>query len=195
MQDTAILTNPYFAGRIKRYHAWPTLYTQVIGEHTWQVMRIWFAIWGPMPPEVSTHLLFHDAPELSSGDIPFIAKRDAPAIRAPLDQLEALGCERMGIPNPNEVGLKGMDRVRFKVCDNIEMLEFALVEMAMGNNLAQPIVNNCFTALREKQIPELGIEDVVKVGEYIARVIKAARVYGLEVDDFYPQTKVKEAAE
>jgi hypothetical protein len=157
-------------------------------------MRIWFHIWGPMPPAVSTHLLLHDAPELSSGDIPHIAKRDAPEIRGPLNRLEALACERMGIPNPNEEGLKGIDRVKFKVCDLVEMLEFAIVEMAMGNNLAQPIVENTFIALRG-YIPKLHIEDVLKVGNYVARVIAAARVYGVDVDDWHPETQVKEAAE
>lgn len=194
MKDTAILKNAYFAGRIKRYHAWPTLHTQLIGEHTWQVMRIWYSIWGPMSPAVSTHLLFHDAPELSSGDIPHIAKRDAPDLREPLNRLEALGCERMGIPNPNEVGLKGIERVKFKVCDLIEMLEFAIVEMAMGNNLAQPIVENCFIALR-CYIAELEMEDVLKVGNYVARVVAAARVYGIDMDDWHPEVQVKEAAE
>lgn len=193
MNDIDILKNTYFAGRIKRYHAWPTLHTQVVGEHTWQVMRIWYHIWGPMPPAVSTHLLFHDAPELSSGDIPHIAKRDAPEIREPLNKLEALACERMGIPDLNKVGLKGIDRIKFKLCDLIEMLEFAIVEMAMGNNLTQPVINNCGTAIR-CSVAELPIEDVVKVGAYIRRVFEAARVYGIEIDEWPLVTRVKETA-
>jgi len=40
----SVLTNARFAGMVLRYHTWPTLQKQTVGDHTWQIFRIYWQI-------------------------------------------------------------------------------------------------------------------------------------------------------
>jgi hypothetical protein len=70
------------AGGVRRYHTWPVLRPQTVAEHTWHVMRIWWQVYGPMSPAVSSYLLLHDAGEGQAGDVQFGAKRRYPELKA-----------------------------------------------------------------------------------------------------------------
>jgi hypothetical protein len=134
-----VYANARFAGLVDRYHTWPVNRGQTNGEHTWQVMRIWYQIFGPLTTEESTAAIWHDGGELYTGDLPGMIKAEAPALKPVLDRLERQQVEDMGGPNrtfnPTERTL-----LRLKVCDLIDVLEFGRLECLQGNRLAEPIV-------------------------------------------------------
>lgn len=126
-----------FSGAVKRYHTWPVLRADTVGEHTWNVLRIYVELFGPPAPEVTVYVIHHDSPEVYTGDPPFPIKRDNPDVKAGYDRMEREFEERHGLSGGE---LSPDDRIRVKVCDLIDMWEFGMVEMAMGNTLAENIV-------------------------------------------------------
>jgi 5'-deoxynucleotidase YfbR-like HD superfamily hydrolase len=124
-----------FAGSIKRYHTWPVLHNQTTGEHTWQVFRIYWQIFGPMPEEVSTFILWHDAGELVTGDTPGMLKTAVPEIKQLLDRAERLAIDEMG--GSVELGVSAPTKIRVKACDLIDVYEHCSVELLQGNRLVE----------------------------------------------------------
>jgi hypothetical protein len=158
-----VLATARLAGEVVRYHTWPMHHRQTVGEHTWQVMRIYWQIWGPLPPELSSFFIWHDAGELATGDIPFPVKSQNPVLKAEMDALEDQAVTQMGgLLHTLEQTLK----VRAKACDLIDMHECGWAEVAMGNQFAQPIVDDTFTAL--ERLP-LSPDDGMKVFKYLAK--------------------------
>lgn len=147
MTRAEIFANSRFAGQVERYHTWIVHRRQSNGEHMWQQMRIWYLIWGPMPPFVSTKILWSDAGELVTGDLPFPMKARNPDIKKLFDQKEREAVLAMGGDLPE---LDAHDEVRVKICDLVEMLEFGLVERNMGNMYAQPIIEDTLSAALAK---------------------------------------------
>jgi 5'-deoxynucleotidase YfbR-like HD superfamily hydrolase len=129
-----VQTNARFAGSIKRYHTWPILHNQSTGEHTWQVFRIYYQVFGPMPAEVSTFILWHDAGELVTGDFPGMLKTLVPEIKLPLDRVERLAVDEMG-GSIEEVDAPIKTRV--KACDLIDVYEHCSIEFLQGNRLVE----------------------------------------------------------
>jgi 5'-deoxynucleotidase YfbR-like HD superfamily hydrolase len=71
------------AGEVVRYHAAPTVSRQTVAAHTWGVAIILLYLTnGSVEPVLMTEALLHDSAELWTGDIPFVAKRDCPALKA-----------------------------------------------------------------------------------------------------------------
>src|ERR1035438_1054365 len=83
-----VMADSRFAGDVVRYHTWPCIQRQTNAAHTWHIMRIYFQLFGPMPPATSTHILWHDAGELKTGDSPFPVKSHNPKLKAEMDRLE-----------------------------------------------------------------------------------------------------------
>lgn len=160
MDRESVLTNSYLAGRVERYHTWPTVHRQTVGEHTWQCLRIYWQIFGPPAPEVTTYLIWHDAGELRTGDPPFPQKARNPVLKAAYDTMEHAAVKSMG--GPAHAVLPDQERIRCKIVDLLEMHEFGLVEMAMGNTLAQPIVDDTLEAVTQllRQLPPADEERV-----------------------------------
>ena len=142
-----VLTNPYFAGQVRRYHTWPVLQQQTVGEHTWQVLRIYDTVWGPIPPHVTRFILWHDAGELVTGDVPFPMKQRNPALREAMAAADELALQGMRAPKCS--WLTTVEQLRAKAADLCEMWQFGLVERALGNTLAQPIIDDISEALQQ----------------------------------------------
>jgi hypothetical protein len=132
------------AGRVKRYHTWPVLHQETVGEHTHRVATLFLQLFGIPRAEVLAYILQHDSGELSSGDMPFYAKRDVPELKHYMNRAEGRGRERLRIEMPK---LTDEEWAQFKLCDLLQMLEFALIEMSMGNRFAGPIRQNVLDAL------------------------------------------------
>ena len=147
MNREQMLKTARLAGQVTRYHTWPVHRQQSVGEHTWQVMRIFYQIFGPPSQTVFTKLLWDDAGELTTGDLPFPIKSLHPSLKAIMDSLEEHAVQEMG-GNPRP-GISDADRKRVKACDLIDMLEFGLDELMLGNKFAQPIVEDITAALRK----------------------------------------------
>jgi hypothetical protein len=117
-------------------------------------MRIYWQIWGPLPPELSTYFIWHDAGELACGDLPFPVKSRDPKLKAAMDKLEDDAVRRMG---GSHVVVTPLLKLRAKACDLIDMHECGRIEVTMGNKLAQPIVDDTFAALEKLALsPEDG---------------------------------------
>lgn len=167
MNRQQVLATARLAGEVVRYHTWPTHRRQSVGEHTWQVLRIYWQIFGPPSPEVTTDILWHDAPELVTGDPPFPIKACNPALKAEYDRLEPRALADMG--GRRGVELTAYERRRIKCCDLLEMHEFGVQELRMGNEYARPIVSDTAAAL-DKLMEDLSADDLVRLRGYVSRV-------------------------
>lgn len=163
-----ILRNARFAGEVRRYHTWPVLRQQSIGEHTWQALRIYLKIWGDLPALVAKHFVLHDMGELVLGDLPFPVKAHNPELKKLCDAVEHEGVIGMGF---EPITLPPDLKVRTKIVDLVEMLEFGLCEVRMGNQWAQPIVDGIKEALAVA-LPNLEKQDLGLVNSYIQNTIK-----------------------
>ena len=164
MKRDYILSRARLAGEVVRYHTWPMHHRQTVGEHTWQVMRIYYQIWGALPQELTTYFIWHDAGELACGDIPFPVKANNPELKVMADALEDYAVERMGGPKLDRLA-PGM-KLRAKACDLIDMHECGMAEVMMGNRFAQPIVDDTFKALEKLA---LSPEDGNAIFKYLAK--------------------------
>ena len=137
MQRAQIIHDSRLAGEVYRYHTWPHLRRQSIGEHSWQLLRIWSLIWGPPPVDITSYIIWHDAGEIAIGDNPFPVKQNNPELKKMLDFMEEEALKKMGAPT---VELIPADKIRVKICDLLDMHEFGLNEEQLGNKYAHPIV-------------------------------------------------------
>lgn len=140
------------ASRVRRWHTFPVIHQETVGEHTHRVCTLYLELFGTPRVEVLEYILCHDMGELSAGDLPFLAKRDVPEMKHFMDHAEARGLHRLRITLPE---LTVEEYARFKLCDMLQMLEFARVEMQMGNQFARVVQDNILAALRGdwKDIP------------------------------------------
>jgi hypothetical protein len=168
MNRSSVLSHPRLAGQVRRYHTWPVLHQQTVGEHSWQILRIYWQVFGPPPPEVTTYILWHDAGELVVGDPPFPVKAHSPILKAEYDRLEHMAVLTMGGPDLDAV-VEALSywRARIKAADLLEMAEFGAHELALGNTYGRPIVDDTLEAVR--RIP-LTIEDRMSVDRYVSSV-------------------------
>lgn len=164
MERSNILSSARLAGDVLRYHTWPTLQSQTVAAHTWNVLRIYWQIFGPPVPNVTTYIIWHDAGELVPGDVPFPAKANNSVLKSEHDRLEVEAVVSMG--GPQEVHLSARERARIKVCDLTEMMEFGRHELALGNTYAQPIVDDTLRAI-EVLLINLPKEDCTQVEAYV----------------------------
>lgn len=172
MYDNYSLRN---AGHVKRWHTTVTLRQQTVAEHTWQVMRIWFELYGPPSKDVAITILLHDVAEIITGDLPHVVKRDNPRLKAELTRVEGLNQYRMfshKLPK-----LSDGNRLRVKLCDLLEMAEFALEEINLGNKGAQAILYNIESAINNfiKDTDECH-PDILKVRERLLQIFGEADV-------------------
>lgn len=144
MRAESVNTHPRFALSVRRYHTWPVIQQQTIADHTLHVMRIYTQIFGPMSPELSTHLIWHDAGEKKTGDLPWPIKAENPDIGSRLKEIERQAVSDMVDTDTRkflDLRTPTADELRhFKIAEYIEMAEFGVVEMMLGNRLAEPIV-------------------------------------------------------
>lgn len=167
MTRDEVLTNARHAGSVLRYHTWPVLHRQTIGEHCWQVMRIYWQIWGHLPNPVSTYFLWHDVGELVLGDLPFPIKKDNPKLKEECDRIERTAVKRMGGESSNSTTcvLTDKELLRIKFCDVLDMYEYGIQEMNLGSRYAAPIVEDTHKTLQDIWL-KLSIEDHNLIQKY-----------------------------
>lgn len=158
MRRDAVYASRQLAGRVLRYHTWPVLRQQSVGEHTWRLEGIYVELFGLPRPEVWWWMHNHDVGELWAGDVPFGAKQAVPGLKDAMNASEAMGMGRLGVMMPR---LTEQEWSQVKLCDLLEMWEFGMVEMQMGNMLAGPIVDDTMNAAL-KLADELCTRDAVR---------------------------------
>jgi 5'-deoxynucleotidase YfbR-like HD superfamily hydrolase len=125
-----------------------------VAEHCWRVTTLYIELFGLPRPEVLEHALLHDAGELYSGDVPFLAKQISPEYKATVKKAEEVGLKHLNITLPE---LTIRERDRLKLCDLLQMMEFAIIERNMGNTYAQMIIDNILKAMEplRERIPDV----------------------------------------
>ncbi len=162
MTRNDVMTSRRAAGAIKRYHAWPTLQTQTVAEHSWRVAMIHSELFDNPKWEdegyICQYILEHDLAELHTGDVPFHIKNKYPEIRTVMKLAEHDGDEALKL---NDIKLSMWELGRIKICDVLEMFEFGLVERAMGSKFAEPIITG--TRWRATELAEeLDLSETVR---------------------------------
>jgi 5'-deoxynucleotidase YfbR-like HD superfamily hydrolase len=162
------------AGELTRFHAWPTLQNQTIAHHSWNVVRILFAI----EPEPSMNLvkeaMFHDVGEVGSGDSPGHIKRANPDLRDALERLEHATrlsmCIPWGISPPAYINDE--ERLILLIADKTDQMEFAMHEMWLGNQFMKLVFERTQILVEDliDQLP-MGIRRS-RAKEYISRRLK-----------------------
>jgi 5'-deoxynucleotidase YfbR-like HD superfamily hydrolase len=126
-----------------------------------------------MPAGVSTALLWHDVGELVVGDLPFPVKANNPTLKKTVNRLEENAVFEMGGPTDKDLkalGVGPVDVVRMKICDLLEMYEFGLIEVGMGNTYAQPIVDDIADSIYSLLHSKAPLEDKVLVEGFMREV-------------------------
>lgn len=169
-----ILQSSRWAGSVERYHTWPKHQRQTVADHSYHCLRIYRELFGPIPPEVSTYFIWHDAGELVLGDLPFPVKSRNPALKAICDEVEVNAVLDMGgyieeLPEPL--------KLKSKICDYIEMLEFGITEAKLGNEMARPIIEDINTNLTKlvQSLPQVEREAVHKYVWFSTQKLGEAR--------------------
>lgn len=135
--------DPRLAGQVPRYHTWPHLRGQSIAEHSWQVVRIIWAIMPDAPMALIKQAMFHDIGEVGTGDPPYPVKAKNPVLKKEMDRLERdvwlQMCLPWGLPAPRAIHLcaEGDLTGVLKIAEWIDCWEWALHELSLGNRHAQ----------------------------------------------------------
>lgn len=158
-----IYASGQLAGRVQRYHTWPVLHRQTTGEHSARVANIYVAVFGSPPfrmprTEVLYWILNHDSGEQYAGDVPFGVKQAVTGLKEAINEGEHIGLNKLGVRMPT---LTKMEYARAKICDLLEMWEFARIELAMGNVLATCVFEDTIHVAL-KLAAENGDEQIVK---------------------------------
>lgn len=171
MRSSDVRRDIRLAGQVKRYSTWPVIHQQSTGEHSWQVLRIYIELFGAPSPDVTVYITHHDSAELKVGDPPFPLKANNPDLKDIYDRLEADAIlEMRGEALP--VLLTHTMR-RIKICDLLEMWEFGVQELMLGNRYAEPIIEDTLAAV--EQI--LGLMDQETVDAVSAHIMKREEMY------------------
>lgn len=139
------------SGRVRRYHTWPVLQEQTVGDHCWGVYHIYWRIFGLPSAEVALYIHVHDSDELVIGDNPFPMSARYPSLKAVKEEMGRDARVQLSLPSEEDIGhFDSTERARIKICDLLEMMQFGMQEREMGNLLAQPIIERTRAAAQEK---------------------------------------------
>lgn len=118
------------AGAVKRYHTVSTIKTQTVGEHSFNMCMILYKLVDEPSANLLKAVLFHDLPEIITGDIPATAKWNFPSLDQVLSAVESV------VINENnwDVELTEEEKKILKYADMIELVMFAKDELSLGNS-------------------------------------------------------------
>lgn len=171
--------DPRSAGRVTRYHTWERIREQSVGEHTWQLLRIILAIHPQVSRELLIFAMFHDIGERVTGDVPFPVKREHPEVKVAFDRMEHEAQLQMATSWGVSAGIKvpHEELTTLKLAEFIEMMEWGLDEMALGNHCAELVYHRCLaqaSAMLSSNLPA-GVSQ--NASRYIHRRLDHERKY------------------
>lgn len=118
------------AGAVKRYHTVPTIGTQTVAEHSFNLCLLILQLTeGKASAELLKAALYHDLPEVDTGDVPATAKWRAPELNRQLKLLEDTFESTYG----TYVHLDEKEKEILKWCDVMELVLYGLDQLNMGN--------------------------------------------------------------
>jgi 5'-deoxynucleotidase YfbR-like HD superfamily hydrolase len=150
-EDDPVRLDIRLSGQIQRYHTWPTIGKQTIAEHCWQILRIYCTVVDNIDPHMVMHAMFHDIGETFTGDLPYPVKSENHDLKKQLDYLEEKSrLSQLEYWNAfRQTFLSEQDKVLFKQIELVEMAEFGMDQMCLGNNHAFIIADRCLRKVYE----------------------------------------------
>lgn len=163
--------DPRVALQLTRYHSWPRIRDQSNGEHSCQILRILLTVWPDCPRRMLVHAVTHDMGEMA-GDIQHPYKQKYPALKPMMDGIEAdvKGVMGRGLGMPPMCALSRYEQDVFKICEYVEMWEYGLHEMGLGNQYAKIVAMRCILAaseIVESLQPEGGYDPRPAIKRYV----------------------------
>lgn len=160
--------DPRWGGNVRRYHTWPTIQEQSVASHSWNVVRLLLVLWPDAPQPVLVAALLHDVGEVEAGDPPYPSKRDYPELKIGHDRAEYNVHVAMSEPwlLPAPIIVDDHSRTLVKLADMMEMWEFGIAEVELGNRHGQIIVDRCW-AFMEKSVCNLEEEESKRFHRYV----------------------------
>jgi 5'-deoxynucleotidase YfbR-like HD superfamily hydrolase len=183
-EDECVRLDTRLAGQIHRYHTWPTTGQQSIAEHCWQLLRIYLSVVDALDPHMVQHIMFHDIGEHSTGDIPYPIKRDNPILKEQIEFLEhkSQAAQMEYWKSFKQVVLSDYDKTLFKQIELVEMAEFGLDQVAIGNNHGFIIAHRCLRSVYESLPNPRLVEYVVLRLKLFFKQCPMVFVYDMEED-------------
>lgn len=116
------------ASYMNRFHTLPG-HHQNIGHHSWNVALIIQQFWPKCRKEVILAAMYHDVPELITGDIPAPFKWQTPALCSILDDFEEKVLRDYGWHQE----LTDSEKRMLGIADTLDLVLYAQEQMEMGN--------------------------------------------------------------
>jgi 5'-deoxynucleotidase YfbR-like HD superfamily hydrolase len=148
------------------------------------VLRLYCKLFGWPPPHVTYYIIHHDTGEYITGDIPFHAKKmGGQPFRNQIDVVEKRGMQEQlpRVCEELERAFRQMHAIelwRAKACDLLDMVEFSLMEMRLGNNMFQVVVERVELAITSHitgSMAALPEDDIRAVRFYTDELVGAQR--------------------
>ena len=124
---------------VRRYHTEFIHTDETVGEHTAGVLMFLIILDGDPSANLMINALLHDFAEYYTGDSPFPAKRDFPALKKILDKAETKYLADIGIVLPK---ITAEERLLLKAADMLQLCYKARKEIRMGNKDALYVLDN-----------------------------------------------------
>jgi 5'-deoxynucleotidase YfbR-like HD superfamily hydrolase len=126
------------AGHVRRWHTKRSIHSQTVGEHTFGVVAVILHLWPDSRVNLIKAAMWHDVPEIATGDVPAPTKRRYPELYAALQEAEHDFEEEHDL----KVTLTIDERNQLKLADWVELVLFAWEEMQAGNKHFSSAYNN-----------------------------------------------------
>lgn len=136
------------AARTRRCHTQMVIHPQNVGEHTFSALAILDLVAPDCGKEAWRAMLYHDAPEAVTGDVPAPAKWENPELEEALRVVETRILRDHGL----HFVLLPAERELLKFCDIMELVFYGIEEMQMGNRAVSKMVELALAAIRTRQL-------------------------------------------
>ena len=128
--DTNWVDMCFRAGQLKRFHAHPTIGYETVAEHSFGVALVVLSITnGYASAELLKAALYHDIPEIETGDVPFTAKQKYPKIKRVTEDIEELFMSEWDLTT----NLPDEDKIILKWADMLHLLLYCKAQRDLGN--------------------------------------------------------------
>lgn len=124
------------AGGVKRFHTVPTIGNQTVAEHSYNLCMLLLEVTeGKCSTNLLKAALYHDIPEIATGDIPATTKWSSVELHGALLELEEVFINEHKLDVP--LTLEEMFLLKF--CDMLELVLYCLDQLKLGNRNMFPI--------------------------------------------------------
>lgn len=165
------------SGLVRRLHTVPVVRGQTVGEHVYGSLIIAEYLFHKNPEMaydtkmmIFRTLLYHDAAEVETGDVPAPAKRRYPGLHMQLLAAEMLFDSRHGL----EVGLSARDMLFVKACDLLDLGFTCVLEASLGNRTRE--INEVYFNVLDYLKDCLEVPGVVELMDELRRCWKEANL-------------------